>query len=364
MTKEELFRAVGEVREDQITEAEDMRRRSRPWRRYGTLAACLALVLAGAFALERLENERRWAEIEENFQTADAVHPESAPDTGCGGSWLTEPKPFHPEETPENSAAPDGADYWDSAGKRPGFHYSVNVEIGELGGWTQDEVAMDREKGRTETGSAASLAWLSPEEIFARDTAIFRGIVRELRYYEVEEIRPGGGRTQYTAAAVEITDPIRGDLEAGEIRTVLYPGGPDMDTSLSGPLDGLEAGSEAIFMPERADGETGARNGASYFCYADLADFYLSEGVRFVFLDAGDGLAFDRGLYEEIADAETLDEAADYIRGMIGETERARPAAVPAEPQPAPADTAEAAPDAVSGPAGARELPGGALAGG
>lgn len=47
MTKEELFRAVGEVREDQITEAEDVRRQSRPWRRYGTLAACLALVLRG-----------------------------------------------------------------------------------------------------------------------------------------------------------------------------------------------------------------------------------------------------------------------------------------------------------------------------
>ena len=43
MTKEELFRAVGEVREDQITEAETVKKASRPWRRYGTLAACLAL---------------------------------------------------------------------------------------------------------------------------------------------------------------------------------------------------------------------------------------------------------------------------------------------------------------------------------
>ena len=33
MTKEELFRAVGEVREDQITEAETVKKASRPWRR-------------------------------------------------------------------------------------------------------------------------------------------------------------------------------------------------------------------------------------------------------------------------------------------------------------------------------------------
>ena len=84
MTKEELFRAVGEVREDQITEAETVKKASRPWRRYGTLAACLALVLAGAFALERLEGARKWAELQESFQTADTVHPETAPEDGGG----------------------------------------------------------------------------------------------------------------------------------------------------------------------------------------------------------------------------------------------------------------------------------------
>ena len=69
MTKEELFRAVGEVQEDQITEAETVKKQSRPWRRYGTLAACLAVVLAGAFALERMEGARKWAELEEGFDT-------------------------------------------------------------------------------------------------------------------------------------------------------------------------------------------------------------------------------------------------------------------------------------------------------
>lgn len=345
MTKEELFRAVGEVREDQITEAERVKKESRPWRRYGTLAACLALVLAGAFALERLEGARKWAEIEESFQTTDEVYPESAPDAGGGM---------------------DGADYEPGGTACPAPCYSVNVEIGELSGGTENIAAMDGGKSRMETGSASCAAWLSPKEIFARDTAIFRGTVRELRYYEVEEVRPGGGRTQYTAAAVEVTDPIRGDLAAGEIETVLYIGGPDTVTSLSGPLEDLEVGSEAVFMPERASGETGVRNGASYFCYADLADFYLSEGLRFVFLDAGDGLVFERGVYEDIGSAETLDEVTDYIRRMIGEPERARSAAVPAESQADPGETDPALLDPSYGaeaPNGARELPGGAYVG-
>ena len=55
MTREELFRAVGEVREDQIADAAEKSKITAPrWRRYGALAACLAVVLAGAFGMSRL----------------------------------------------------------------------------------------------------------------------------------------------------------------------------------------------------------------------------------------------------------------------------------------------------------------------
>ena len=48
MTREELFRAVGEVREDQIMDAaEKPNKTAIRWRRYGALAACLMVVLAG-----------------------------------------------------------------------------------------------------------------------------------------------------------------------------------------------------------------------------------------------------------------------------------------------------------------------------
>lgn len=342
MTKEELFRAVGEVREDQITEAETMKKESRPRRRYGALAACLALVLAGAFALERLEAARKWGALLENFHPAVHVQDsrESAPAGGGDAGGL------------------DGTDYWAESMARPASPYSVDVEIGELAD-TGAEKSPDIAGDQSGFNSASCVAWLSPEEIFTMDTAIFRGTVRALRYYVVEG---GGYKTEYTVASVEVTDRIRGDVLPGELRTVLYMGGPDASTSISGPLARLAVGGEAVFMPAAATAETGRREGDSYFCYADLADFYLSEGLRFVFLDTGDSLEFERGVYEDIADAETLDEVTDYIRGMIG-AEESRTAAIPAESQPAPSDTAEADPAAASGPAGARELPGGAPAG-
>lgn len=347
MTKEELFRAVGEVREDQIAEAEHMKQEPRPWRRRGALAACLAVVLAGALALEYLDRGRKWGEIRGNFQTADVV--ESAPAGEDGGAL-------------DNSAAAgglDGVDYQTGSTARPAPHSSVNVEIGELAD-TGAEKDPKLDEDQPAVSSSACLVWLPPEEIFAQDTAIFRGTVRALRYYVVEG---GGWEMEYTVASVEVTDPIRGDLEAGETRTILYPGGPHVSTSLSGPLEDLVVGSDAVFMPMAATLETGRQEGESWFCYADLANFYLYEGMRFVFLDTGDGLAFDRSVYGDMADAETLEDVTAYIREMTGVPERVQQAAIPTEPQADPADTVEADPAAEPGPNGARELPGGAYVG-
>ena len=363
MTKEELFRAVGEVREDQITEAEEVRRQSRPWRRYGTLAACLALVLAGAFALERLEDARKWAEIEESFQTADGAYPEIAPDADSGGEigdrWTEKTDELPSEESPESGAVLDGADYWPGSGKDPASNYSFNVEIGELEGHSDEDGL-----GRTETGMSACLAWLSQEEIFAMDTVIFRGVVESSpRYYRID--MPGRDDYYCTAVNVRVTDSIRGGLEEGEVYSLMYGGAKGhMSLSTSGPLEELRTGGEGIFMSERTGPDTGWRTETGYFCYADLAELRIGEGIRFVFLDTEEGVRFDRSTYEEAAEAETLDEIADYIRRMIGETERTQPAAVPAEPQRDPAELDPALLDpsyGVEGPHGARELPDGTV---
>lgn len=64
MTREELFRAVGEVREDQIEAAEIVKKQIHPWRRFGALAACLALVVTAAAAPELREADHwKWTAI-------------------------------------------------------------------------------------------------------------------------------------------------------------------------------------------------------------------------------------------------------------------------------------------------------------
>lgn len=331
MTREELFRAVGEVREDQVTEAETGKKQGRPWRRYAALAACFAVVLTACFAVDRM----RPAE-EHGGGQADAGPVE---DSSLDGSDYSVP------ETGKTDAP-----------ARP--IYSVGAEIGEF--WEAPEIAEDVVQ------NSASLAWLEPEEIFKRDTAIFRGTVMDLRYFEVTA---GRETRYYTVASVEVTDCVRGELAAGDIYNVLYLGAAGrMTTSISGDLEKLEAGSDAVFMPYIAGEDTGWSNGRDYFCYADLAELYFDEGIRYLFLDTGDGLSFARDVYADIADAETLDEVMDYLRENAPNADRppesAQPAQFPVEPQAEPSVTAQSSEEEEQpGPAGARELPGGAVVG-
>lgn len=335
MTREDLFRAVGEVREDQIEGAETVKKPVRPWRRFGALAACLALVVTAAAAVPWLHRgQPQWSHIMYSFNPGAA-------DAGSGGD--------------AGAGNVDGSFYWtDDPSRSVHPDYSTGVEIGEVSG-PGDHPGM--------MGVSSCAAWLSPEEIFAQDTEIFRGTIRELQYYQIE-LEAVGMRAYYTRAIVEVTDPIRGNLAAGETCGLLWLGAKGyMSTSLIGPLEDLDVGSEAIFMPIPTDRDTGWKEGDSWFCYADLAEYYLGEGMRYVFADTAEGLDFDRTVYEEIAEAEDLDGVAAYIREQIGETEQTQPAAVPAAPQTEPSETADAGPTA-SGPAGAREMPGGALVGG
>lgn len=349
MTREELFRAVGEVREDQIEAAGTVKKQICPWRRFGALAACLALIVTVA-AAAGVRETWQWKAIVKSFNPG--AEAEEEPD-----SWHELVIPFNPADTDSGGEAAagglDGTDYRTDNPNRPAHpDWSTGVEIGQLSG---------PGTGETMIGVSSCLAWLSPEEIFAQDTAIFRGTVRELHYFKVES--DGPMEQYYTRAIVEVTDPIRGNLTAGETYSLLWLGARGyMSTSISGALEDLDVGAEAIFMPIQTNQDTGWRRGDSYFCYADLADFYLGEGMRFVFADTAEGLTVDRSTYEEISEAETLDEIAAYIREQVGTEERSQPAAEPAVPQTEPSETANADPSA-PGPNGALELPGGAYVG-
>lgn len=259
MKREDLFRAVGEVREDQLLEAE--KKKPLPWRQYLAAAACLAVVLL---------------------------------------LW-----PRQQQSADQGAEDLDGPYYSTSEDCEAAPNYSVGVEIGEL---SDPPVGMDT------VDSSASLAWLDEDEILAKDTVIFRGTVRNLRYFVAEA---GGGERYYTVASVEITDCVRGELGIGDIYNILLPCAPGRTSSIVGDLENLKAGSDAVFMPYTATRETGWTAGSSYFCYADLAELYFSEGIRFLFLDTGDGLSFERNVYSDIADAESLDEVMDWLRDQL-----------------------------------------------
>ncbi len=322
MKKEDLFRTIGSVEDQQILEAEAPKAHRRLWPRAAALAACLALLVAAAAALPQRSDST--ASIDQGASALDGS------DDSVSGD-----RPGNMIHSP---------DY-------PGSTiYSVNVDIGQLHTLPPASSSLD--------DSAACLAWLDPEEIFAMDTLIFRGVVRDLQYYEVT----GGYRGYFTVAAVEVTDVLRGDLDAGDIYNIYLPilkG--QASNSTAGDLESLEVGSEAIFMPYAATADTGITSGDAYFCYADVAECWFDEGVRFLFLQTEEGLRYASDVYDLGVDPSeaTLDDAAAYIRSMLApqegpevdtpsgsETAEALPsggeAAQSAEPQAAPGDAGQA----------------------
>lgn len=351
MTREELFRAVGEVREDQVMEAELVKKQESLWRRYGVLAACFAVVLTAGILWNQMHHTGR------DLPAAGQIGTDEAGDAGAY----------------KEDSSLDGSDYSAPEDAAARLLYSTNVQWAEL----DFENLRPAENEETLWSSSACLAWVEPEELLAMDTAVFRGTVRNVRY---AEITAGSYQAFYTIVTVEVTDCVRGGLGTGDIYNILYTGVPTYSTSISGDLNKLEIGSDAVFMPYWSGPEAGWMTEDGFFAYIDLAELYFDEGIRFLFLDTGDGLSFDRTAYADIAEAETLDEVMDYLREHVpgadqppetaaevfqaaGETpEGVQPAQTPVEPQAELPSTTEAFPAGIqSGPSGARELPGGAV---
>ncbi len=136
------------------------------------------------------------------------------------------------------------------------------------------------------------LEYHSAEEILAEGTAIIRGTVEKMACYD-----------DYSILHVVVTDVIRGELQTGSICEIEIPVVPgEYENSISGDLSKLAIGSEAIFMPhKKKDGS-----------------FYYSEGIRYLFLETGDGVFYATDVYEVPDDGMvTLDDVAAYLRKMI-----------------------------------------------
>lgn len=275
MTREELFRAVGQVREEQIIEAETPRKARRlRWQRYAALAASLALVLTAAWGFGLLDGMQPM----EDFVAGERK------DGGMDGS---------------NYSSPDGP-------AQP-IYSSKGVEIGEL----------RNDKNFPEAD--ACLVWLSMEEILSPDRVIFRGIVRNIRYFQVEI--GGDDSWYYRVFSVEVLEDIQGGLAAGDIYNVVT----GCTSSVSGNIDLLEIGTEAIFLARFATPESGVGVNDDFFSYADLGELYLSEGIRFLFVQSGGSICYDQNTYEipaEDPDESLIIEGSTNFFGSPGSLDR------------------------------------------
>lgn len=58
MTNEKLYEVLGDINEKHINEARADHKAKKPsWMKWGTMAACLCLIVAGAFTLPHLDRK-------------------------------------------------------------------------------------------------------------------------------------------------------------------------------------------------------------------------------------------------------------------------------------------------------------------
>ena len=153
-----------------------------------------------------------------------------------------------------------------------------------------------------------SLAYSFTEsELLAIPTDIFRAGVKEIRNIKIDL----NGRSLYRALAkVEIISSLRGSAEPGDVITVMLPCPIDEKTWVEDADTAamMKEGCEGIFMTtEYTSDSVYTENGATLYL-TDIADCGFYDGVRFAFLDTGNGLVFERSSYPSLSDAESLDE--------------------------------------------------------
>ncbi len=165
-----------------------------------------------------------------------------------------------------------------------------------------------------------SLIPLTQEQIFTEwDTAIFRGTVTGIRNIEVDM---NGESFYWSLVSVEVKSVLRGDLQPGDTAVIRA------ETPLGGEgwvedqevVSQIRMGTEGIFMPQVYDGESMFGANGAWLCLRDLSPYGLADGVRWLFLETPEGLAFDRPAFPSASGAETLEDIEAYIGRMLERT--------------------------------------------
>ena len=172
--------------------------------------------------------------------------------------------------------------------------------------------------------SSSSLVYLTEEELFAEyshgyEIVIFGGTVKGVNNIVIDF----NGHEDYRAIAeIEVNEVLRGSILTDSVVTVLLPAPVNMDgywvsdTSVSSQIT---PGKSGYFMPMRYDETSVIMMNEATLVLSEIAEYGLSDGERWVFLETTEGLVFSRWAYESIAGAKTIDEVGQYIITMINQ---------------------------------------------
>lgn len=311
--KDYILDALGELEDDFVAEAAAYTKQKsgwKYWRELGAAAACVAAIFVTVKTVEYLPIGRTTESMvtvensnQHNSSPKEMYKEEMIPESAVAESVVTEQK--------ENLAT-------------NGIMEDVK---------TEDKQEKEAQTAKTEelidssnvlepiqsVQSQSCLVSLSAEEILDQGNDIFRGVVTELQVYHVTEKI----NQYFTVVTVEVTDSIRGMQQNGETCKIYLPVAEVQDmimvNSVSGDLDKLEVGSSAIFMPRTATENTGLgpKHLGEWLCYADYADYYFSEAIRYLFFETENGVSYAKDVYEIQGEMVTLDDVAEYLRKML-----------------------------------------------
>lgn len=184
---------------------------------------------------------------------------------------------------------------------------SYNVTVKYINRATSDNVSFN-----------SMLAYYTEEELFTNfNTDIFKGKILSVDNIVMDF---NGEKLYRAIAQIKIEKVYRGSCDKGDIVSVMLPCPitegvwvEDTDTVCA-----MKEGMTGIFMPIFYTEENSfLEYNNARLVQKDIADYGFPDGMRYAFLETEDGLIFDRGSYETISDAKTLDEVEKYIKNMI-----------------------------------------------
>ena len=162
------------------------------------------------------------------------------------------------------------------------------------------------------------LAYYTEEELFTNfNTDIFKGKILSVDNIVMDF---NGEKLYRAIAQIKIEKVYRGSCDKGETVSVMLPCPINQnfwveDTDI---ISAMKEGMTGIFMPTAYNEQNSIlKYNNAVLVKKDIADYGFPDGMRYAFLETEDGLIFDRGSYETISDAKTLDEVEEYVENMI-----------------------------------------------